>query len=484
MAAPAIATPDTPVVHRAALAVLFGAALAGFVASFLVPSGPLGFGFTLTTFCTLAIYGLLARFSFVRPQPKANGLWVGIILFALLIAGRDSTSIRFLNLLAMALFAGILAIRARPSMISKGSVFDYPIRALGAWLVAFVDTFNLILNDIAWRLIPQGGNGKHVAAGLRGLLLATPLVLVFGVLFASADANFERLLTNLFTFDLETLLVQGFIGFAFFWFTAGLFRRVYIGQPEVKAPPSAINPPPTLGTLEISIILGSLNILFILFVATQWPYFFGGAETLRATTDLSVAEFARRGFFELVAVSALALPTLLGLHALIDPESVRQRRVYRVLASVLLLLLTVVMLSAALKMKLYLETFQLSTLRVYVAAALVWLGLVFGWFSLTVLRERANRFAWGGAMLFAGMVVGLNVLNPDALVARWNLQAGKSIDWAYLRTLSADAAPVLRHHLDRAPLEEREHLRDRLNSFRHTSDWRSLNLSTLAAARP
>lgn len=479
MAAPAIVAPETPVVHRAALSVLVGAGLVGLVAALLVPSGPLGIGFTLTTLASLGVYGLLAKFSFVRPQSKANILWVGIVLFALLLAGRDSSTIRFLNLLAMALFAGILAIRARPSIISKGSVYDYPFRALGAWFVAFIDTFNLLLNDIAWRLIPQSGHGKHVAASVRGLLLATPLVLLFGVLFASADANFEQLLSNLFTFDVETLVVQGFIGFVFFWFTAGLFRRIYIGQPEVKAPPSAVNPPPSLGLLEISIVLGSLNLLFILFVATQWPYFFGGSETLRATSDLSVAEFARRGFFELVAVTALALPTLLGLHALIDPESVRLKRVYKVLASVLLLLLTVVMLSAALKMKLYLETFQLSTLRLYVAAALVWLGLVFGWFCLTVLRERANRFAWGGLMLFAGMVVGLNLLNPDALVARWNLQAGKNIDWAYLRTLSADAAPVLRQHLDRAPATERDQLVEHLNSFRESDDWRSLNFAKL-----
>ena len=509
MAAPAIATQDLPIAHRAGLAVLGGSCLLGFAAACFITMGPLGFGFPLTVLAAFGIYCLVNRVSLVRPQSKANYLWIPILLFSALLAWRDAPTLKFLNLLTVAVFGGIIAIRARPSMISKGSAWDYPFRALGAWFVAFVDTFNLLFNDIAWRLIPQGGHGKNLTSTFRGLLLATPLLLVFGALFANADAGFEKLLTQMFSFNAEIIVQQSFIGFGFAWFAAGLLRRVYIGHfateggrasESSSVPPLPISSPtspiqqskieqssnpPRLGLLETTIVLGSLNALFLLFVATQWPYFFGGIQTLRETSGLSVAEYARRGFFELVAVSALALPTLLGLHALIDPDSVRMRRVFKFLSLALVALLLVVMLSAALKMRLYMETYSLSTLRIYVAAALAFLGLVFAWFSLTTLRERANRFAWGGTLVFAMMVLGLNVLNPDSFVARWNIQNtnGKPIDWNYLRTLSADATPAIARNWGKVPKDSRPKIADALINNNSSRDWRSQNLSQFEAQR-
>lgn len=466
--------------------------------------GPLGFGFPLTVLAAFGVYCLLNRVSLVRPQSNANSLWIPVLLFSALLGWRDAPALKFLNLLTVALFGGVIAIRARPSIISKGSAFDYPFRALGAWFVASVDTFNLLFNDIAWRLIPQGGQGKNLTSAFRGLLLATPLLLVFGALFANADAGFEKLLTQMFNMDVEIIFQQSFIGLTFAWFAAGLLRRVYIGHhtPEghlasesssapplpISSPPSPIEQssnPPRLGLLDTTIVLGSLNALFLLFVATQWPYFFGGIQNLRATSGLSVAEYARRGFFELVAVSALALPTLLGLHALIDRDSIRMRRVFKFLSLALVALLLVVMLSAALKMRLYMETYSLSTLRIYVAAALAFLGLVFAWFSLTTLRERANRFAWGGMLVFATVVGSLNILNPDAFVARWNIQNtnGKPIDWNYLSTLSADAVPTIARNWEKVPKDARPEIADALVNNNSPKDWRSQNLSQFEADR-
>lgn len=463
----------------------------GLIAACFVPMGPIGFGFSLTVLASFGIYCLLHRVSLVRPQTKANYLWIGVILFASLLAWRDAPALKFLNFLTMALFGGVLAIRARPSIISKGSVFDYPFRAIGAWFVAFADGFNLLLTDIAWRLIPQGAQGKALTSIVRGLLLATPLMLAFGALFANADARFEKMLGRMFSFNAEAIVEQTFIGFSIAWFAAGLLRRIYIGQVEAPQPAPPVvatepaKPSSKLGFLEVLIVLGSLNVLFMLFVGTQWPYFFGGTQTLRETSGLSVAEYARRGFFELVAASALALPTLLGLHALIDPESPRMRRLFKVLSLLLVALLLVVMLSAAIKMRLYMETYSLSTLRIYVAASLAWLGLVFAWFSLTTLRERANRFAWGGLIAFAAIVLGLNTLSPDAVVARWNItnKGGKAIDWEYLSRLSADATPEISKNWQKVPGELQPSMAKNLLANSLTTDWRSSSLSTFAAGR-
>ncbi len=477
---------EIPASHKIALASLSGGAVVGLAAALLIPSGKMGLGVPIMVLVSLGIYSLLVRMSVIRPQTSTNRLWIPIVLFASFLAWRDAPALRFLNSLTLFLFVGVLAIRARSSSIAKGSAYDYPLRALGAWAMAFIDGFNLILNDIVWSLIPKSGHGRHVASIVRGLLLATPLVLIFGVLLSSADANFERLIQDLFRLDAETFFVQFFIGLICFWFSAGLFRRVFLGDAPPITPETPDKPKAMLGGLEIGIVLSALNALFLMFVATQWPYFFGGVQTLQATADLSMAEFARRGFFELVAVTALALPTLLGLHALVDPQNARLRKLYKVMASVLVVLLSLVMLSAALKMKLYMETFNLSTLRIYVSAALIWLGLVFVWFALTTLRERANYFAWGGIVLFATVVFGLNILNPDATVARLNLRTSdqKDVDWRYLASLSSDAIPVLTKAWDRVPKDYRGEIANRLiKDTDGVFDWRASNLSQINAMK-
>ena len=481
MAATVFQSDSLPATHRPGLAVLGAASAAGVAAAFLVPAGVLGFGFPVLILLTWLASRQVARASLIQPTLESQRLWIPILAFSCMLAVRDAAAIRFLNLCMVGLFAGILAIRSRPGILSKGTVFDYPLRAFAAWAVAVVDAVVLLANDIAWRVIPQNSHGRQLGAVLRGLLLATPLLIVFGALFASADAGFESMLTGI-SFDAETVTEQLVIGVACTWLTAGFLRRMFIGNP----PPiqTGTEPKPAanrIGSMELTIVLGSLNLLFIAFVATQFRYFFGGAEVVRSTADLAVADFARRGFFELVAVTGLALPTLLGLHALIDPESPKMRRLYKGLAAVLVVLLTIVMLSAAMKMKLYMDAYNMTTLRLYVAATLVWLAIVFGWFAFTVLRDRESRFAWGGVVTLAAAIFGLNLLNPDGFVASWNLahSDARKVDWSYLEGLSADAAPELIGASAARGNEIRERHRRRLAG----TDWRSMNLSLIIASQ-
>jgi hypothetical protein len=67
-------------------------------------------------------------------------------------------------------------------------------------------------------------------------------------------------------------------------------------KPKVRRPNGRVA---LLGPVELSIVLGLLDILFLAFVLVQFRYLFGGAELVRVSTSLTYAEYARRGFFEL-----------------------------------------------------------------------------------------------------------------------------------------------------------------------------------------
>ncbi|HVF49755.1 MAG TPA: DUF4173 domain-containing protein [Pyrinomonadaceae bacterium] len=202
----------------------------------------------------------------------------------------------------------------------------------------------------------------------------------------------------------------------------------------------------SLGIVEIGIVLGLVNLLFFSFVAVQVRYFFGGAALVVASTGLTYAEYARRGFFELVWVAALVLPLLLAAHWLLRKENPAHERIFRVLAGALVALLFVIMVSAVMRMRLYQSEYGMTELRLYTTAFMGWLAIVFVWFTLTVLRGQRARFACGALVAALCVAGALHLLNPDAFIVNTNAalaQRGRPMDVAYAASLSADAVPAL-----------------------------------------
>src|SRR5438445_9983865 len=115
-----------------------------------------------------------------------------------------------------------------------------------------------------------------------------------------------------------------------------------------------------------------MPIVFSVFVGLQAREMLGGDAWVQATTGLTYAEFARRGFFQMVAATLLSLPVLYGALAVLAPDDVRGRRGVRRLAAVQLLLTGSVMLSAANRLRLYVMAYGLTEDRILGAAAMVW----------------------------------------------------------------------------------------------------------------
>jgi hypothetical protein len=158
-------------------------------------------------------------------------------------------------------------------------------------------------------------------------------------------------------------------------------------------------------------------LLFVAFLVLQAEYLFGGEELIRRTTGLTFAEHARSGFFELVLVSALVLPLLLAADWALDRSNPTTVRRFHLLAAVLIVLVALIVVSAAHRMRLYLDAYGLTQARVYASAVLVWATASIGWFAATVLRGRAERFAFGSVVSGFAVLAILNVVNPDAWVA-------------------------------------------------------------------
>jgi hypothetical protein len=104
------------------------------------------------------------------------------------------------------------------------------------------------------------------------------------------------------------------------------------------------------------------------------------------------------------------------------------------------------MISAIQRMALYVDAYGLTELRLLTTVFMICLGILFAWFVATVLRDRPEGFATGAVACGFLAILALNFLNPDALVARVNIDRardGYDFDAFYATSLSGDAVPAL-----------------------------------------
>jgi hypothetical protein len=454
-------------------ALLACAVVLGALGDALFQGQPLGLNvpvWTLAFVLALSFLLWLAR----APLHQGRRFMVApLLVFAALFLWHDSALLVGANLLALAAAVSVGALRR----VRTATLTEYGSGFVGAARSTVVGALPVLMSDIRWNELAGRARSQRVAAVVRGVALGMPLLLVFGALFVAADAVFKQLLSAAVP-NVDTSLVERLVIIAIWaWLAGGLLRNLLATRAEGQV----VAAPRRLGAVEICIAVGFLDLLFLAFVLVQFRYLFGGSALIQSEAHLTYAEYARHGFFELVAVTALTLPVLLLADWALAPDG-RGRRVFRWLAGALLALLAVVIASALQRMRLYVQHFGLTELRLYATGVILWLAVVAAWFSVTVLRGRRHAFAVGA--LVSGFVAtfALNVLNPDALIARTNVTR-PAVDVSYLASLSDDAVPTLVNRIRVLSSSERAVLAQALLD-RDTArgDWRSWNSSRAGAA--
>lgn len=473
-----------------AWALLKTALALGLLADLLLRELPWGLNFSLWAGVLAAAVFLFRRWSASHPGRR---VWP-LVLAAAGGAGfawRDSPTLGLLFVSTMV-------------ALSATALLERPLRAgVGACASAVVATL-VSIPILMFPVLAQGGWRERFATTrrrqalvvLRGTLLAMPLLLLFGALFASADPLFERTVTNILDLGFEDIASHTAFALLFAVLAGGLLEGLDRFVVRDMAPPRE----KPRGSAEVVVVLLLVDLLFLAFLAVQAGFLFGGREIVETTLGLSYAEYARQGFFQLVTVATIVLPLLLAADWAAPPGS-KDRRKLVPIGAALVLMTAAVLASAAYRMRLYQEVYGLTELRLYTSAFILWLGIVFAWLLATVFPGRRERFAAPALAAACASVLALAALNPDALIVRVNASrahwstvgsapaerpaGGVGFDAGYAASLSADAVPALVSVLPRlAPLERcavAEHLLARWLGAE--SDWRTWNWSRWRAIR-
>ncbi|MGH3647233.1 MAG: DUF4153 domain-containing protein, partial [Micromonosporaceae bacterium] len=330
----------------------------------------------------------------------------------------------------------------------------------------------------------NGTDALRIAAVITGTML---LVLVFGSLFASADAAFGQLVDNLFANPVpEELVPRAFFGVAVAGFALG---AAFLARVPPRLDRLGTRHPRPVRRWEWLVPLTALVVLFASFVAVQLTVLFGGHPHVLRTAGLTYAEYARQGFAQLVLVTLLTLGVLAAVGRWAPRRTPLDRALLRLVGGALCVLTLVIVASALYRLHLYQQAYGFTRLRLLVDAFELWLG---GMFVLILAAGARLRGGWLPRAVVAtgvAMLLGLTALNPDGFIADRNLaryQDTGKLDTYYLGYLSADAVPAL----DRLPEPQRScALRPIVADLKRDEPWYAYNLSRerardLLAAHP
>jgi len=399
---------------------------------------PAGAGLPLFTLC---VFG--ASFAFlgknVRLTADALFLTAAALLTALSYAVWADGTVMALNfpllltVTSMALLA--LSGRAERTWREAGGLWDGVRLGVASLFVHFSKPFTAVA-----RLFR--GKKKNLFGILIGVLIAVPLLAAVISLLAAADEVFGGLFRELSAFLKRTDAAQEawrvvrtvLLGAMFF---SALFA---LGVPVKKRAGAGKAAPAPLPSAPVLTVLALLDAVYAVFVAIQFAFLFGGAET--ASMHGGYAEYARSGFFQLAAVAVI------NLCAALLAASLGSGRAVRIL-SLLLEGFTVVILASALKrMCLYISVYGMSLER----AMTLW-GMAFTAVCIAAAAVKTLKPSFRFWPVFFAVGVSLwlvfSFIGIDGRIADWNVDAYlsgsvQSVDLDYLSTLSPDALPALR----------------------------------------
>lgn len=320
----------------------------------------------------------------------------------------------------------------------------------------------------------------------KGVLMALPVLIVFGILFSNADLVFSEFLNGIADITVSEVVMQyiALLGLAFILGFSYL-SFVFFPKPLSRPPAQSAETVVTEGKgVEVLVFLGLIATLFIIFIGFQITYLFGG-DTNIVSAGFTYAEYARRGFWELLAVSILSLLVLLATEKYAGAEMKKENK-FIIPAMILIVEVGIVMFSAFKRLSLYIDAYGMTSQRFYVAGAILLLLVLFILLAVKFLKSKSEQFfAFSTLLSMIVFLIVVNAINPDSYIAKSNIerynQTGK-VDVFYVGGLSSDATAHKLELYNNLSGEDKDQMKAALQSQKiqlqeSRGDWQSANIA-------
>jgi hypothetical protein len=275
---------------------------------------------------------------------------------------------------------------------------------------------------------------------ILGCILALPVLLLVTSLLSSADLLFKEMTGKVFQFLVSPRIINVIL-LVFFGFLAcyGILcgAAKYAGMENTK---QRKKEDPLIAITAI----GLLTAVYLLFCGIQIIYLFSnGIFVLPA--EFTFAEYARRGFFELLVVTIINIVLIVAGTALFH-----EHKVLKALLTIMTVCTYIMTASAAYRMLLYIAAYHLTFLRLLVLLFLFMDVFILAGVLVSIYRKEFPLFGYCVTVVAISYIV-FSFSKPDYWIASYHLKHKEEItmeDALFLTDgLSFDAAPVVISYL-------------------------------------
>ena len=284
-----------------------------------------------------------------------------------------------------------------------------------------------------------GAGNKKRGAVFAGLVVAIPILAVLIFLLTRADDAFNGLMGLLPDVDWAEPVVAVMFGLplACVLYTRGTALRHSPKQWPKTYQPKGIN------SLTINTVLVAVCGVYVVYLLSQLAYFSGGFAGI-LPEEYTMADYARRGFFEMGWLCAINLGIIVLSVALSGGKATRTTKLLCLFVGLVTLFFVA---TASAKMFMYIGSYGLTRLRVLTEVIMVFLALTTICVCIWLL---APKFPYMKAVLIFALLLGAATVwaDVDTVVAAYNVEAYRSgrletVDVSHLDTLSDGAVPYI-----------------------------------------
>ena len=289
---------------------------------------------------------------------------------------------------------------------------------------------------------------KKIVPVLIGAVCALPMVFFIGCLLGSSDAVFGNMsIEFLETFFRIDVWIDNLFGICF-WLVVTFFGfyalLLYIAKHKGE-----VYQVKKIKKRDSLLAVGFLTPLLILYALFSWvqigALFLG---SMRLPEGYTYSEYAREGFFQLLAVSIINLIIVLVGLCYFKPN-----KVFQAILTFMSLCTFIMIASSAMRMIIYIQYYYLTFLRILVLWSLAVLTLIFVGVIAFIVKKSFPLFRYS-LIVFTCFYIALSFSHPDYWIAKINLESTKDTrseffqgdaydDFYFLSELSADSAPVM-----------------------------------------
>jgi uncharacterized membrane protein (DUF2068 family) len=372
---------------------------------------------------------------------------IPVILLCTCFVLYDNDILRFFNF-CIIIFFSILNISYLTGIneyrfFESGSFWDF-VKA------CFIFPFINLDKSVQSISVSTKGSSKfmQILKAIAGIVVISPIAIIITALLMRSDAGFQKIISNVFVnfkelwaqnlFKIVIAIILTFPIFSFLYSIKNKNRTFNLKPLQMGKSAKIVD------SLFVNSALWVICMIYVLYIFTQLSYFFS-AFFSTLPNGLTYSEYARRGFFELVAVTSINLILIIFSIAFTKRKEHQIKQSSRVTVFTLSLLTIMLIATAISKMVMYIGFYGLTVLRIYTSWFMIVLLCIFLLFCFKMINEKIKLMK-ASALIIAILYIGLNFANIDTIIPQYNIyrykqDPSKDIDVSMFYELSSSMIP-------------------------------------------